>query len=167
MMWAQVCVIEDLNLLRSWSSCYSWNFAQTLNHLFKRHFCVLYRRYKPVYHPEKHQSEFYNAISDEMFESYYRRRITEVLGEEKGGEDRLVLVRTGQIRFILHLRWCIRRTAGLYLYGRDLDKWKEEATAFESLLNSAQGVWSEVSSLRSRMWAECACEGSAGAEIYR
>lgn len=27
--------------------------------------------------------------------------------------------------------------AGLCLYGRDLDEWKEEATAFKSLANSA------------------------------
>lgn len=74
-----------------------------------------------------------------MFESYYRRSIREVLGEEKGDEDRLVLVRTGQICFILHLWWCIRRTAGLYLYGRDLSKWKEEATAFRVLAKLCPG----------------------------
>ena len=75
-----------------------------------------------------------------MFESYCGRNIIEVLEAEKGDEDRLALVRTDQIRFILHLWWCVRRTAGLYLYGRDLDEWKEEDTAFESSLNSARGV---------------------------
>lgn len=76
-----------------------------------------------------------------MFESYCGRSIIEVLGEEKGHEERYVLIRTGQIRFILHLQWCLRRTAGLCLYGmRDLAEWKEEAKAFESSLNSAQCV---------------------------
>jgi len=75
-----------------------------------------------------------------MFESYCGRSIIEVLEEEKGDEDKLVLLRTDQIHFILHLWWCIRRAAGLYLYGKDLDEWKEEATALESSLNSAQGV---------------------------
>lgn len=40
MMWAQLGVIADLNLLSSWSSCYSWNFAETLSYLLKKHFCI-------------------------------------------------------------------------------------------------------------------------------
>lgn len=55
-----------------------------------------------------HQSEFYNTISDEIFESYCGRSVTEVLWEEKGDEDRLVLARTDQKCFILHLWWCVR-----------------------------------------------------------
>lgn len=60
-----------------------------------------------------------------MFESYCVRHIIEVWGEEKGGGDTLVLVRTDQIHFILHLWWSVMRTAGLYWYDRDLDEWKE------------------------------------------
>lgn len=76
-----------------------------------------------------------------MFESRCGTSITEVLREEKGDwKDRLVLIRTDQIGFILHLWWCVRRTAGLYLYARDLDERKEVATALESYLNSAPGV---------------------------
>lgn len=60
-----------------------------------------------------------------MFESYCVRHIIEVWGEEKRGEDTLVLVRTDQIHFILCLWWSVWRTVGLYWYGRDLDEWKE------------------------------------------
>lgn len=76
-----------------------------------------------------------------MFESRCGTSITEVLREEKGDwKDRLVLIRTDQIGCILQLWWCVRRTAGLYLYARDLDERKEVATAVESSLNSAPGV---------------------------
>lgn len=57
-----------------------------------------------------------------MFESNCVRHIIGVWGEEEGDEGTLVLVRTDQIHFILHLWWSVRRTVGLYW---DLDEWKE------------------------------------------
>lgn len=100
-----------------------------------------------------------------MFESCCGRSVIEVLGEEKRDEDRFVGVRTDEMCFILQLWWCVRRTAGPYLYGRDLDVWREEATAFESSARSAQSFRSDIFLLRSRVPAERGCEGGAGAAV--
>lgn len=89
--------------------------------------------------PGKHQSEFYSAISDWLFETCRGRSMIGVPVEEKGDGGRYALPRTGHIRVTHHLWCCLGRTGGFCLHGRDLDEWKEGANAFKSLLNSAQG----------------------------
>lgn len=89
-----------------------------------------------------------------MFESYCVRHIIEVRGEKKGDEDTLVLVRTDQIHFILHLWWSVMRTVGLYWYDRDLDEWKEIGYSLQVLPKLCPGclIWNLFSQVSA--WGE-------------